>query len=433
MTKPESHLAMGMIGNHIRSRQFVVWVALISLAIAIVGVALVWPRTRVNPQGLWDEAQNALRSGDVATAEARLVSIGRLRAPTDVDWCLRSQIAVAKGRLEDALSALGHIPQDDVLAGEAFLMAGRIERQRNRTRAAEANFRKALACNPGLIEARKELIYILGMQLRRREVDAEFKALANLIPLNHQELYTWGLTHFHFLFNVWAEDTEEHLESFIVSDPSDRYSRLALATLLLKSTGAEARLKQVLETLANSDPEAAALLIESSFEHGRFEEAIAMLQDTPADHLKLARIRGRVSLMRGDVAAAIRYFQDALIEEPYNRVILSELGRALTLKGDQSAQRILAQAKHLDDVYDLFNGARRPDRESQAADLTQFGRACESAGLLSEARGWFLLAIDRDPLDAEAQQALQRLRDVRVAQAKTRQSSHQSKESGEDE
>jgi tetratricopeptide (TPR) repeat protein len=412
MTTPESHLATGVIGNRTRRRQFLAWVTLISLALAIVGVALVWPQTRVNPQSLWEEAENALRSGDLATAEARLVSIGRMREPTDFDWCLKSQIAIAKGRLEDALSALGHIPPDDRLAGQAFLMAGRIERQRNRSRAAEANFRKALACDPGLIEAHKELIYILGMQLRRREVDSEFKALARLTPLTHQELYTWGLTHFNFLYNVWAQDTAEHLESFIVSDPSDRYSRLSLATLLVKSPGGEARLKQVLEPLSRSDPEAAALLIESSFEHGRFDEAIAMLKQTPADHLKLARIRGRVSLMRGDATAAIRYFQDALTEEPYDRVALSELGKALSLKGDRSAQRYLAQAKHLDDVYDLFNRVRRPDRENQASDLTQFGRACESAGLLSEARGWFLLAIDRDPLDSEAQQALQRLREV---------------------
>ena len=63
-------------------------------------------------------------------------------------------------------------------------------------------------------------------------------------------------------------------------------------------------------------------------------------------------------------------------------------------------------------MYNLLNRVRQPDRENQASDLTQFGRACESAGLLDEARGWYLLAIGRDPLNAEAQQALQRLREA---------------------
>ena len=51
-----------------------------------------------------------------------------------------------------------------------------------------------------------------------------------------------------------------------------------------------------------------------------------MLKDAPADHPQLARIRGRVAVMRSDYKAAIRYFQDALTEEPYDRVSFTELG-----------------------------------------------------------------------------------------------------------
>ena len=81
------------------------------------------------------------------------------------------------------------------------------------------------------------------------------------------------------------------------------------------------------------------------------------------------------------------------------------------LTGDKSAaESYLARARSLDAVYDLLHRVRQPDRENQAPDLNQFGRACESAGLLIEARGWYLLAIDRDPLNAEAQHALQRVR-----------------------
>ena len=57
-------------------------------------------------------------------------------------------------------------------------------------------------------------------------------------------------------------------------------------------------------------------------------------------------------------------------------------------------------------MYNLINRVRKPSEENQAPDLTQLGRTCEAAGLLDEARGWYLLAIGRDPLDAESQQAL---------------------------
>jgi tetratricopeptide (TPR) repeat protein len=407
VTTTESQPALAVSGGRIRRQRSLARAAAILLPLTILGLVVARARTRGDPQLLWDEAQAALHSGKLAAAEAKLVGIRRLRAPTSYDWMLTAQIAVANGRPDEALAALGHIPERDALAGQAFLLAGRIQRQRNRMPAAEAAFRKALACDSRLIEAHKELIYLLGLQLRRHEVDAEFKRLSRLTRLSHHELLTWGLTH----FSAWVRDGAEQLESFIQADRGDRYSRLSLAALLLQSPGMESRVERTLEPLPCSDPEATALRIELRLNQGRIDEAMAMLEAAPAGHPHLARIRGRVALTRGDHAAAIRHFQDALSEEPDDRVSLSELSKALLLEGDPSAaERYLARARRLDDVYNLFSRIRRPDQENEASDLTRLGRACEAAGLLDEARGWYLLAIGRDPLDAEAQQALRRLR-----------------------
>ena len=79
---------------------------------------------------------------------------------------------------------LENVPADHSMAAQAALLAGRIERRLNRLRRAETSFRTALAPDPGLIEAHKELIYIYGIQLRKREIDAEFKALARLTQLD---------------------------------------------------------------------------------------------------------------------------------------------------------------------------------------------------------------------------------------------------------
>ena len=77
----------------------------------------------------------------------------------------------------------------------------------------------------------------------------------------------------------------------------------------------------------------------------------------------------------------------------------------------QAAERYLVQAKRLDDVSgNLINRVRRPDAENQATDRHSASQTCEAAGLQLEARGWYLLAIERDLLDAAAQRAL--LRDV---------------------
>ena len=170
------------------------------------------------------------------------------------------------------------------------------------------------------------------------------------------------------------------------------------------------RLEETLEPLPLSDPLAAALRIELKFNQGRVEEAESLL-NASGDHPRLARLRGRVASRRHDYKAAIRYDQDALTTEPYDRVSFTELGQMLVLVGDSStAEKYLAKAKRLNDLYNLINGVRQADRENRSSDLTEFSRTCEAAGLIDKASGWYQSAIRHDPLDAEAQQALRRLR-----------------------
>ncbi len=71
----------------------------------------------------------------------------------------------------------------------------------------------------------------------------------------------------------------------------------------------------------------------------------------------------------------------------------------------------MTRAKQLDDVYNLINRVSKTEHENKPTDLNRLGRACEAAGLIDEAHGWYMLAIGHNPLDSEAQQALHRLRD----------------------
>jgi hypothetical protein len=80
------------------------------------------------------------------------------------------------------------------------------------------------------------------------------------------------------------------------------------------------------------------------------------------------------------------------------------------LKGDlAAAQQYLDRVEKLNRIYNLVIRVRSPRRENQVSDLAELGDACEAAGLVDEARGWFTLAIAMNPLDADAQRALARM------------------------
>ena len=319
---------------------------------------------------------------------------------------LRAQVALAEHDAAGSLAALERIDDGHAIAPQAHLLAGRILRQARCIKKAEASFRKAIALKPGLIEAHKELIYILGIQSRRAEVDAEFRALARLVPLNHHDLFTWALTH----FTHWNPDIVQDLDGFIRADPTDRLSRLAVVELLLERPEIEEYVTKILAPLPNSDPDALALRINLAFNLGRVDQAEALLASAPDDHPRIARLRGELALRRRDLDAAILYFKQALSAEPYDRVSPMLLARALKLRGDAAeADAYLERVARLNVIYNLVVRVKSEKKANQPGDVAELGRACEQAGLTDEARAWYSLAITMDPLDRRSQAALYQL------------------------
>jgi tetratricopeptide (TPR) repeat protein len=380
--------------------------AVVLAALAITGSARLWAWGRPDPDRLWVEAESAFLAGRWDEAGTTLRRIGRFRAKTALDRVLQAQLDSAHGRTDDALEALALVPDGDPMAGQAAMMAGRLERARNRLRAAEAHLRHAVRVEPGLIEAHKELIYVFGVQLRRREVDAAFRALARRARLTHFDLFTWAQTH----SSTWAPDIADDLQAFIDAVPDDRPSRLALAEVLLDQPGQAERVERLLDALPATDPDALALRVGLALHRGQLDEAEALLRRGPEDHPGLARYRGRLAMARKDFAAAVVHFRAALGPEPYNRTANFEFGQALALSGDrQAAAPYLDRARRLDEFFNLINRIRSPSQENHPHDLTRIAVACESAGLIEEARHWYELAVGRDPLDSRAQRGLYRL------------------------
>lgn len=382
--------------------------ALVAAIVGAVAAGLAWPRlTRPDPNILTQQIEADMQAGRWDSARAGVRRLAAVRPPTPRDRLLRARVEIGAGDRSEALEELRNLLDDPELAPQAYHLTGLIERQRNRLRDAEAAYREAIRLDPRLIGARKELIYILGMQSRRRELDAQFKELARATPLTQYDLYIWCLTH----FINWGTESADDLKPFLDADPEDRQSRLAMARLLLAAPGQDDRVEELLRPLPPDNPEVLAFRIEKELNRGRVDEATRMIAGTQADDPLLARLRGRIALRRGDRDAAVRHFRQALSNEPYDRVSNAELGKTLLLQGDRAgAQVYLDRVRHLDEVYNLITSIGKPKQEPQIADLKRLAHACEAAGLTAEAWGWYMLVIGIAPLDQEAQQGLHRLR-----------------------
>ncbi len=383
------------------------WVVAATVVAAGVLAALTWSGKGTGPDQLWRRAHEAIQAGQWDRAEAELARLGRARPPTAQDWMLQAQLAMATGRVDAAVAALAKVPDAHNLASQARLRAGQIELRRDRLHAAEEAFRAASRLDPNLVQARRELIYIYGMQGRRAEIDEQFRALVNLTPLTFDNALHWGL----MSHESWQPDlVTEELGRFVRADPTDRWSRLAWAGSL-RRIGRVDDAWQALESLPASDPEARAQRAQLALERGDLAAAETLLAGGPSDHAGLARLRGRLALGKRDGPSALRHFGVADAAEPGSRDVTLGLAQAWTLIGDEAkAKPYLEAARRRDAVFSLLERARNPGANHDVALFRQLGEACASEGREDEARAWLALALARDPLDAEAQRALFRLR-----------------------
>jgi hypothetical protein len=361
-----------------------------------------------------------LRAGRIDEAEAAALSLSRLRVPTPGDRTLRAQVDVARKRPDDALSELSRVPDEHPAATQARLLAGQIELRRNRVRIAERYLREAVRLDPKQVMAHRELIYIYGYQLRRRELDAEFRALAGLTDLTFDNVFHWCL-----LKNSKWEPGEaaETLASFAEADPEDRWSRLALAENY-RLMGLTDDAEKAISTLPEIDAQARAIRVMLALDRHQDEQAQAMLAAGDELDPTLARLRGKLALARHDGPAAARFFRIAMADDPENRDALFGLINGLSITGDDAAATPLREtAKRLELLNTLIQQAASSQGRNSPRLLQELGDACAALGHNAEARAWYKVAIARNPLDTEAQQALFRLASHESPRA-TDESSH---------
>jgi tetratricopeptide (TPR) repeat protein len=363
-----------------------------------------WTRTRAGQEKIRQMAEVNLRAGRYKQAEAAL---NRLRDLTPHDYLLRAQMARGLRRPDQALAELAKIPNEHPAAARARLLAGQIQLRQDRIRLATAALQAALALDPTLVQAHRELVFIDGILLRRHELNEHFQALSRLVPMTFDELFSWCLTR----STVWEPyERAQVLRRFVAADPDDRWSRAALAETL-RQIGRTDEAMSLLAVLPESDPDARAVRARIALDQGDDRAADAILAEGPADHSELALLRGQFALAHGDGQAAVRHFRAAYSALPDDRDTVFGLGTALALVGDHAAAApFLRDARAYDTLGALLTRAANRANRKDAGLMRALGAACEAVRRLPEARGWYNLAVQTDPLDEGAQQALYRLR-----------------------
>jgi len=398
----------GLVLIH-RARRNWIWLAgLTALALAVGFWVYRGMRPREPDADLsWEQAERDFKAGDYARVEEALGRLKGLREPTPLDWMLRAQLAMVRSRSEEALADLLRVPDEHYMAAQARLMAGQIELRRDRVRLAEQAFRAALKLDPRVVQAHRELIYIYGLQLRRAELTSEFLALSKLTGLTFDNAFHWCLLR----NNSWEPgEAIESLSRYVTADPEDRWSRLALAENE-RRMGLHADAESILSVLPPQDPEAIALRAQIAVDlqqSDRVEQLLALgSKEDPA----LARLRGRQALARRDTRNALHQFQIAYAADPESRETVFGLLGAYEMIGDQkSAEPLRQAARDLERLNTLVQRAAVAQARQDPGLLRELGAACAALHRDAEARAWYELAVARDPLDRESQQALFRLR-----------------------
>jgi tetratricopeptide (TPR) repeat protein len=384
------------------------WVLATAASLGLGGVLVAVRGWGHHDQGeLAAQVRDALQNRQWPRADNLLKDLARLRSPTAEDIALRAELELGRGHIDQAVNLLTSIPESDPRAARARLLAGKIEKSRDRARAMEPLFLEAIRLDHSLGLARRELIFLYATQARRAELNSQYRALAETEPLHYDEVFFWTNS----FENLWINNTiQSHLQRYVAADPEDRISRLALAGVLVRYNQLEDA-EALLRAVSDSDPDVLGLRVKIALGRMRLDEVQSLLARAPKDHVGLALLRAQSAVRQNDPSAAAGDFRLVLRHDPDNREALQGLALVLHQLGDHAAaaapQKQADQWRHL---TSLLQKSKTFEIRDDKVLLGQIGAACEDLGQLPEARAWYRLALTQDPLDTAIQKSLYRVR-----------------------
>jgi tetratricopeptide (TPR) repeat protein len=384
--------------------------SLICLACLGLALALLLSRTSrfaEDPELIYEQALALVEAEQFDQAESVMQRLRKSRLPTVLDHGLQARVDIAKGRVDQAIDNLSVIPDDHPLAGWARLRCGQLERSRMRFRKAENWLQETLRIDENSVEARRELVYVYGMQLRRSVLHDQFRKLNRLTTLKAKEIWVWCMVR-----DLAWWHPEEHipiLERAIGVDAEDYWSRIALAEVLRRQ-GHTDQAMLMLEQSPVDRIELLAKRLELLLDQQDLEQVQKSLEKIPLNEPNVATLRGRLAMSNGDTKSALKFFELSEEFESGKREVIANLGQALIQAGDQKKGKIyLQKAGQIDKLNNMLLQLEKTIESSGVETWRTLGSTCESADRLAEARAWQSLIIANNPFDQIAQTAVFRI------------------------
>jgi len=379
-------------------------------AFALIIVSFWFSAGTQAPETIYEKALAQVEANRFDEATLTLGKLLRVRSKTPLDHGLWARVAMAANRNDEALTELSAIPDDHGLGSWARLRRGQLLRLQYRFRAAEEQFQAAIKIAPHLPEPRRELIYILGIQLRRTQLHDQFRSLARLATLSPKEVWVWCMVRD---LAWWVPDEQiPILEKALAADPGDTFSRMALAEVFRRT----AQPDKALAELEKVQPQTVSAIVNKAeilIERDGPESAARLLESVPTDAPAAAPMRGRLALVSGDAEVAVQQLELAEKTAPGRREVVSNLARAYALAGDTGKSRqTAALAGKIDALGNLLLKSEKNITATGPADWRTLAEACEAAGRWPEARAWMSLVIQQNPLDQPPQAAIFRIDEV---------------------
>ena len=318
---------------------------------------------------------------------------------------LRGQLALAQHRPDDALAELARVPDDHYMAAQARLLAGQVEIRRDRFRFAEPALREAVRLDPKLVQAHRELILIYGFQLRRSELAGEFLVLSDLTELSFDDVFHWGMMQSEYL----GAGRGDARCSCSASRPIPAIAgRRWPCAGDLRRVGSADQAEEALAGLATGRPRHNGGPRANRPRSQRRATCRAAPGDRCRPTIRWRPDSGAGSPWRGGMPRRpCTSTGSPTGSQPDSHDVLVGLITALAIQGKaESAAPLRPIAARRDRLHALLQRAVPKEHRDDPELPIRLGDACAAVHRDDEARGWYKLAIARNPLDSRAQHAL---------------------------
>jgi tetratricopeptide (TPR) repeat protein len=285
-------------------------------------------------------------------------------------------------------------------------------------RAAEAEqmFRRVAERDPRAIEPRRNLLYLLSLQMRSAEAR---RVLWQIYRIQDDPRVLVDLVLELLLEQQDVRGLAPALELLVAQTPDDPFLRRAWGMALLYQGSPQralAHLEAASDALVN-DPFGRFALAECRIMLGRpirIEDVLGPRPEgDPAAEAQWCLFRGRLLEATGSTEQALSWFERAVSLNEESREAHFRLGQAWKrLGGAAPAQLHLSRAGQIEQRLEALRRehehVRRAGVPADPRLFERLGRSCAEAGLWAEARAWFEQALRLDPRRDEIRARLAR-------------------------